>query len=144
MANGCQIVDLSHSLKKESDVMGEADDLPRKNLYLLLNPDGSLPLIIRRREKIVMNQILHSHGLRSTGFTTSSSRHWLEQNMRNIIMAMAMILVICKMSQESFGSFLSGSKAKKGDQNSPEVAPVRAGGGISMESGISSGMLSLT
>ena len=41
-------------------------------------------------------------------------------------MAMAMILVICKMSQESFGSFLSGSKAKKGDQNSPEVAPIRA------------------
>ena len=111
--NGCQIVDLSHSLKKESDVMGEADDLPRKNLYLLLNPDGSLPLIIRRRKMIVMNQILHSLGLRSTGLTTSSSRHWLEQNMRNIIMAMAMILVICKMSQESFGSFLSGSKLKK-------------------------------
>ena len=75
--NGCQIVDLSHSLKKESDVMGEADDLQRKNLYLLLNPDGSLPLIILRREEIVMKQILHSLGLRSTGFTTSSSRHWL-------------------------------------------------------------------
>ena len=137
--NGCQIVDLSHSLKKESDVMGEADDLQRKNLYLLLDPDGSLPLIIQcRSEKIVMNQILHSHGLRSTGFTTSSSRHWLEQNMRNTIMAMAMILVICKMSQESFESFLSGSKAKKRDQNSPEVAQ------ICLESGISSGMLSLT
>ena len=95
------------------------------------------PLIVRRCEKIVMNQILHSLGHRYTGFTTSSSRHWLEQNMRNIIMAMAMILVICKMSQESFGSFLSGSKAKKRDQNSPEVAQ------IYMESGISSGMLSL-
>ena len=30
--------------------MGEADDLQRKNLYLLLNPDGSLPLIIRRMQ----------------------------------------------------------------------------------------------
>ena len=98
-------MDLSHSLKKESDVMGEADDLQRKNLYLLLDPDGSLPLIISRSEKIVMNQILHSLGHRYTGFTSSSSRHWLEQNMRNIIMAMAMILMICKMSQESFGSF---------------------------------------
>ena len=39
--------------------MEEADDLQRKNLYLLLNPDGSLIfIIISRREKIDLNQIL--------------------------------------------------------------------------------------
>ena len=38
----CNIVDESHTLA-ESDVLGEADDPEGKNVYILLNLDGSLP-----------------------------------------------------------------------------------------------------
>ena len=38
----CNIVDESHTLD-ESDVLGEADDPEGKNVYILLNLDGSLP-----------------------------------------------------------------------------------------------------
>ena len=38
----CNIVDESHSLK-ESDLLGEEDDLQGKGVFVLLNLDGSLP-----------------------------------------------------------------------------------------------------
>jgi len=39
----CHIVDESHKLE-ESDLFGEADDVQGKDVYVLLNLDGSLPL----------------------------------------------------------------------------------------------------
>ena len=49
----CHIADESHTLK-ESDLLGEADDLQGIDVYVLLNLDGSLPFP-GWNENIVLN-----------------------------------------------------------------------------------------